>query len=310
MTFEDFKTEWMGESEFIQAHTSGSTGTPKAILLSKSDMSISARATNEYFGVNLDSVLAIPLSCDYIAGKMMAVRAYEAGCRLLVISPSNDFEIGEDKIDIISVVPSQVDCLLRNQEWASRIGAVLIGGAPLSPAKGEALIKAGYKAYVSYGMTETCSHVALARIGGPYVSMPGVSFSADNRGCLVVKVPKMSIREVVTNDVVELIDEHTFKWLGRYDNVINSGGIKIFPEILEKEISKFVDADFYIVGIPDDKWGQAVQMVVEGDEMMREGIENMLKVHLNHKFLPKNIRFIRILERTSNGKLKRLAYSQ
>lgn len=308
MTFDDFKAEWTKESRHIVAHTSGSTGSPKQILLDKSDMLVSAKATNEFFGISFNSVLAIPLSCDYIAGKMMAVRAYVAGCYLKEIVPGNDFDIGEGKIDLISVVPSQVDCLLEHSEWASRIGAVIVGGAQLSEAKGVELVGRGYNAYASYGMTETCSHVALAKIGEPFRAMPSVWFATDPRGCLVVNVPRMSIGRVVTNDVVELISGQEFVWKGRYDNVINSGGIKIFPEILEKEISRIFDGNFYIVGIPDEKWGQAVQMVVEGDEMMREKLESVLKTNLNHKFLPKSIRFVRILNRTSNGKLKRVPY--
>lgn len=306
MTYAEFEKEWAGEGAFVKAHTSGSTGTPKDVLLRKDDMLASAKATNAYFGIDSASVLAIPLSCDYIAGKMMAVRAYAVGCRLLVIAPKNIFDIGCGSIDLLSVVPTQVDCLLNNPDWVGRIGAVIVGGAPLDQGRREALARMGYNAYMSYGMTETCSHIALARIGEPYEAMPGVTFEVDGRGCLVANIPAMTIGRVVTNDIVELIDSRTFRWMGRYDNVINSGGIKIFPERLEEEIARYVDATFYIVGIPDEKWGQAVQMVVEGDENMRGMIEGALKSHLDHKFLPKNIRFVGMIDRTSNGKIKRL----
>lgn len=308
MTYDEFSKEWADDAPCIHAKTSGSTGEPKDIALLKDDMLASARATNAFFGIDSNSVLAIPLTCDYIAGKMMAVRAYDANCRLLVIPPSNEFEIGDDHVDLLSIVPSQAECLISHPDWASRVRAVIVGGAALSLDRQDALAKAGYNIYMSYGMTETCSHVALAKIGEPFRAMPGISFEVDPRGCLIVDVPCMTIGRVVTNDIVELIDRYTFRWLGRYDNVINSGGIKIFPERLEAEISRYVDVDYYIVGIPDDKWGQAVQMVVAGDESMRADIENKLKMHLDHRFLPKNIHFVRMLPRTNTGKVKRMPY--
>lgn len=310
MTYEEFETEWGNDSAFIHAHTSGSTGDPKPITLLQDDMLASARATNAFFGIGCESVLAIPLSCDYIAGKMMAVRAFAANCRLRVITPKNEFDIGDGRIDLISVVPSQVDCLIAHPDWASRIRAVIVGGAALSQARQRALAQAGYNAYMSYGMTETCSHVALAAVGeSAYTAMPGIEFEVDDRGCLVINAPMMSVGRVVTNDVVTLIDGHRFLWEGRYDNVINSGGIKIFPEKLEAEISKIIDLDFYIVGIPDEKWGQAVQMVVAGDESLGPKLEIALKEHLKREFVPKNIRFVRMLPRANNGKLKRMPYN-
>jgi len=309
MTYDDFEKEWNNASPYINAHTSGSTGKPKPITLSKADMLASACATNAFFGINETSELAIPLSCDYIAGKMMAVRSYAAKCRLRVIPPKNVFDIGDGFVDLLSVVPTQVDCLLAHPQWPSKVGAVIVGGAALDSERLDALARLGYNAYLSYGMTETCSHVALARIGAPYTAMPGVKFEVDDRGCLVVNVPTMTIGRIVTNDIVDLVDAHTFVWKGRYDNVINSGGIKIFPERLEEDISKIVDMDFYIVGIPDPKWGQAVQMVVEGDESSRPQLELILKSFLDHRFLPKSIHFVRMLERTYNGKLKRVPYN-
>ncbi|MCM1451685.1 MAG: AMP-binding protein [Clostridium sp.] len=308
MTYEEFERKWADESPCIIAHTSGSTGTPKEIRLLKADMLASAKATNARFGITKESVLGIPLSCDYIAGKMMAVRAYAAGCKLKVIPPKNDFEIGVGRIDLLSIVPSQADCLIRHPEWSNRIGAVIVGGAALSQEKWEALARTGYKAYASYGMTETCSHVALAEMGGPFTAMPGITFGIDARGCLTINIPTMSIGQVTTNDIVDLLDERSFIWQGRYDNVINSGGIKIFPEQLEKEIAKYLNIDFYIVGIPDEKWGEATQMVAQGNESMRPAIEEALKNSLDHKNLPKNIHFVRMLPRTANGKLLRKAY--
>lgn len=159
-TLSDFLCEWDNSSPFIVAHTSGSTGTPKEIHLLKEDMRRSARATNSFFGIDSNSVLGIPLSMDYIAGKMMAVRAIEAHCRLLELPVSNRIELPED-VDLLSVVPSQAAVLLNNEPSLKRAGCLLIGGAPLDISTEQRLFGAGVEAYVGYGMTETCSHVAF-----------------------------------------------------------------------------------------------------------------------------------------------------
>ena len=109
-----------------------------------------------------------------------------------------------------------------------------------------------FAAFCTYGMTETCSHVALADALDPqgiYSAMPGISFSIDSRDCLRITAGSMSFGTLQTNDVVELLDNGRFRWLGRADNAINSGGIKIHPEMLERAIP----SDFAIPSISQAK---------------------------------------------------------
>lgn len=303
----DFIREWQSDSNYIVAHTSGSTGTPKEIRLPKADMIVSARATNRRFGIDSRSTIAAPLSVDYIAGKMMCVRAIEAGCKLLEMTPSNNVTI-DRTIDLLAIVPSQVESIISQPKAAQLVKNIIIGGAPLSENLATELAAKGFNAYATYGMTETCSHVALARIGDSdrrFTAMPGIEFSTDCRGCLVISAPDYSFKKLTTNDIVELYSPTEFKWIGRHDNVINSGGIKISPEQLEREIARYISKPFYICGVSDDRWGEVPVMVFEGNKADEEAIIRLLMSKLDHKRCPKRAYATGQLPRTSNGKILR-----
>lgn len=309
MTLNDLLAEWHNGKPFIEAHTSGSTGAPKAIRLPKADMIASARATNLRFGINATSKLAIPLSMDYIAGKMMAVRSIVAGgCELEVIEPSNKFAYS-GSADLLSVVPSQVPHLLANaKRWTCSTQGVIVGGAPLDMALQKELADCGYKAFCSYGMTETCSHVALQPVTGkaePMTAMPGVTFSQDHRDCLVINAPAYSWQTLVTNDVVRLVSPTEFYWLGRADNVINSGGIKIQAETLESQLAELVPYPLMVRALPDAKWGEVVELVVAAPETARPAIEAAIKHLPDRRQIPKAVTLLPSLPTTPNGKLKR-----
>lgn len=304
---EEFMREWQSDCSYIIAHTSGSTGAPKEIRLLKDDMRVSAQATILRFGITENSVLACPLSVDYIAGKMMHVRAAEAGCPIISLPVSNRLEIDCD-IDLLAIVPSQVESLLTIENASEKIKNVIIGGAPLSDDLAARLCHSGINAYATYGMTETCSHVALAKITGSeniFEAMPGISFHTDDRGCLVINAPQFSFKQLLTNDIVQLINPTEFIWLGRYDNVINSGGIKIFPETLEKEIAKYIDYPFYITSEKDSKWGEIPVIVFEGEPTQEKDIISLLRSHLDHRRCPSRSYAVEKLPRTPNGKILR-----
>ena len=304
---DDFLREWHSPSDYIEAHTSGSTGAPKRIRLLKHDMLVSARATNRRFGISTSSVLALPLSIDYIAGKMMCVRAIEAGCTLLEMPVSNHIVV-DRHVDLLAVVPSQVDSLLAQSDAHSLVGNLIVGGAPLDAVRAEALRCRGFRTYSTYGMTETCSHVALADISdpdAPFVAMPGISFELDSRSCLVVIAPEFSFRRLVTNDIVDLHDSHTFHWLGRADNVINSGGIKIPAEQLEHDLAPYINVPFYVVGCKDSRWGEVPVIVFEGSPDDVQAIIDTLRDVIDHRRCPRKAFAVKTLPRTPNGKLLR-----
>lgn len=316
----DFLRQWRDDNDYITAHTSGSTGKPKEIKLLKSDMMASARATNRRFDIRHSSTLLCPLSASYIAGKMMIVRAIVANCQVWFTTPSNRFWQDESiqnfildtKPQLLSVVPSQVaENLSRSDNYADllkTIGAIIVGGAPLDADTESALANLAPNCFATYGMTETCSHVAIRSLGiKTYTAMPGISFSTDFRGCLRIEAPEFSFKSLQTNDIVDLLHDDSFIWRGRFDNVINSGGIKIFPEEMEAKLAEHFPYPFYFKGIPHEKWGEAVEMitaapasVVSDDEIL-----SICRTHLSPYAIPSLIRRLTQLPLTATGKLLR-----
>lgn len=307
---EAFIDEWTNPLPYVVAHTSGSTGTPKEIRLLKSDMRASARATIDFFRLSPQSTLYLPLSPDYIAGKMQIVRALEASCSLIVEDPSNrpTLQAISDgtEIDLLPIVPSQSEAILTSP-YRRQIKNMIIGGAPL-PAETETLIHDdGLTAYATYGMTETCSHVALRRLGEEaFTALPGFTFSLDQRGCLTIGSRTLSFGSLVTNDMVSLISDRSFRWLGRYDNVINSGGIKIFPEELEKLIAPLFPTSslFYVTSRPSAKWGEEAVIVTDSTSLPSD-ILDRIRTLVDHRKAPKAIIFEPEIKLTQSRKIIR-----
>lgn len=298
---------WESGVTTFTVHTSGSTGVPKDIVLHRSDMIHSARATCTHYAISHKSVLGCPLSFDYIAGKMMAVRAWVSGARLVALEVSNNFVLPDNvSFDLVCIVPSMIPNLLRHPEWSQRISNVLIGGAAPSPSSLKALTECGYSWEISYGMTETCSHIALAGKDGIYRSMPGVEFSTDHRGCLVITAPGYTWKTLVTNDAVELIDHRSFHWKGRIDGVINTGGIKLFPEELERLYEpRLQGVEYAVTSRPSATWGQEVVIVTTAAaETLMDALSDSDIPHLK---LPKAVISVPALPRTPTGKPDRKA---
>lgn len=306
---ERFIEEWQNADNFITAHTSGSTGKPKEIRLFKSDMIRSAEATCRFFGIDGGSRLHLPLSTDYIAGKMMVVRALCSGAELIVEKPSSKpLARHYGPIDLTAVVPSQVPGLL-DSAYAKDVRQVIVGGGQISPSMEKRLAESPIEAFATYGMTETCSHVALRRITGEsdsFKAIDGITFSTDSRGCLVIDAPEFTFKRIITNDIVELSDSRCFKWLGRFDNVINSGGIKLHPELIESRLSAFIDVPFYIVGRPSTRWGEEAVMYVESSNFYSEWLIKKAHSVLDRYSVPKEVICVKEFIRTKSGKIKRL----
>lgn len=317
MELKDFIALFNGPEKFVAAHTSGSTGCPKTIHLSKADMLRSARASNIRFGITADSRLLCPLSLDYIAGKMMAVRAIAAGCALEMMAPNNTLKLDnsfvERPADLLPIVPSMGESLLDDPQLHLKVRQILIGGGAATEKLCASLSRLGITVWLSYGMTETCSHVALARgdeAERVYKAMPGISFSTTAEGQLIIEAPEFEFKRIVANDIVELIDSTSFRWLGRSDGVINSGGIKLIPERLEAMYRPILPEGtvFYVRGRSDSKWGQAVEVVVEDKTGLgAAGIADLFfNSTLPGTMRPKYITVVPKIPLTPSGKIRRL----
>lgn len=316
-----FIEEYFNDGDSVVAHTSGSTGTPKEIHLLKSDMRASARLTNEFFNINADSLLYLSLSADYIAGKMMIVRAIEAGANIIEEKPSNEpmaQYCGNERVSLLAVVPSQLGYLINHPEKLDMIDAIIVGGGKLSERVEHWFADKGVNAFKTYGMTETCSHVALSPVSRskePYTAIGNVRFATDDRDCLVIEAPQFSHPRIVTNDIVDLVDEHRFHWRGRYDNVVNTGGLKIFPEEVEREITKILPkARFFVTSRQSEKWGEELLLVLEypgiaegerkeGD--VRPALVEQLRRLLPPYAIPRRYVAVHSIPTTSSGKIIR-----
>ncbi len=312
-----FLREWMDDSEYVTGKTSGSTGIPKTIRLSKKAMIASALQTNRFFQLQNGDNALLCLSANYIAGKMMIVRAIVGGLNLITVSPSSAPQ-WEGSVRFAAMVPLQAQALLNTEEGRKRLGSIdklLIGGSPVSDLLEKELYKLPVAAYLSYGMTETVSHVALCRIEDNgvkekiYNALPDVTFRTDDRDCLVINASYLQHEPFVTNDVVKLLSATSFSWLGRWDNVINSGGIKFFPEEIERKIVDLIEVRFYITSLPHTLLGQQIVLKVEGlpwSEEKKSLLLEQLTSRLTKYEIPKQILFVNKFEETTTGKVIRV----
>lgn len=261
----DFMKNWWSDQQFFTFQTSGSTGNPKNIQLSRELLIYSARQTltalNLQVGENNHLLLCI--SPKFIGGAMVFVRAWLLDCHLTFLPPTSDFHTIDENYDLASLVPLQVEKLLSRPHVILNFKNVLIGGAPIAPHLELSIIErleSEQNWYATYGMTETASHVALRKLGQEYFAATGdACFELDERKCLQVTGSITHNKPLVTNDIVELIDSYKFLWKGRYDFIINTGGIKVHPEKVEAELIKTTQHDELVVTwITDAKLGQKV----------------------------------------------------
>ncbi|WP_341663203.1 AMP-binding protein [Blattabacterium cuenoti] len=265
-----FLKDWYDNKPIILSITSGTTGFPKVISLRKKHMYKRAIKTVEFLKLKKKGIKGLLcLSTDFIAAKMFLVRAIIFKWKIYCVPPSsNPLKNIKEYFDITSMVPIQVFYSLK---YLKNINIILIGGYSISSFLEKKLQNISTICYATYGMTETLGHIAIKKINGPnksifYESLQDVILSIDNRNCLRVFSSCYMNSFFQTNDIVHMISKNTFIWIGRYDNVINSGGIKISPELIEKQISSFIPYEkrFFISSIPDKILGEKIVLIIEG----------------------------------------------
>ena len=277
MSLEEFLEEWNNPSPYVHVQTSGSTGTPKPMLVEKQRMLNSARITCDFLGLREGDTALLCMSLDYIAGKMMVVRSIERGLKLSTVAPSgHPLSTPHSPLSFAAMVPMQVYNSLQVPEEKERLMQIrhlIIGGGAIDDALASALKTFPNHVWSTYGMTETLSHIALRRLNGPdasewYTPFPSVKVSLNEDRCLVIDAPLVCPSRLVTNDIAELSSgtdpEVKFRILGRKDNVICSGGIKIQIETVERQLRPHLQAPFLITKRPDAKFGEAVVLLTEG----------------------------------------------
>ncbi|MDO9152173.1 MAG: AMP-binding protein [Paludibacter sp.] len=295
-----FLKNWFDASETILAQTSGSTGAPKDIRLTKQSMINSARMTNQFFGLTSGKSALLCLPASYIAGKMMLVRALVSGFNLIAVEPkANPFENLNVPIDFASITPYQ---LFHSAETLKNapIKNIIVGGGRVNSKLEAIAASISASVYETYGMTETCSHIALRCFNGYkksdfFTVLEGVSIGQNEISCLTIRAPHLLSDEIQTNDIVELINGNSFRWLGRADSAINTGGIKIHPEPVEKKLENLISKPFFVSSVPDQMLGNKIILVIESEKFQEEQ-ELELKSHLvsmlNKYEIPKLICYV------------------
>ncbi len=297
----DFILDWFDDKSYIEMLTSGSTGIPKLIRVEKQAMVSSALATGDFFGLEAGNQILHCLPVKYVAGKMMFVRGFILGLEVDFIAPNaKPLELIDKTYDFAAMVPLQAKNSLDKLHLFKQI---IIGGAKIPTNLKNELLKVDANIYETFGMTETVSHIAARRIDETaFTVFPDVMLTIDENSCLVIHAPKISEEVIQTNDIVKLVSENQFEFLGRLDNIINSGGVKLIPEIIEEKLAPFIPKRFFVIGKEDANLGEKLVLVVEG-----EPIEiDFTKIETLDKFeKPKEIYFVPKFEETPTSKIIR-----
>lgn len=313
MTVEHFLALWHNDSPTLEVRTSGSTGAPKTITVEKERMRASARMTCDFLNLQRGDTALLCMPLDYIAGKMMVVRALERDMQLLAVEPSghplsiaNLSSISNPTtIDLAAMVPLQVWNTLQvpeEREALLRVRHLIIGGGAIPKELEEDLRTLPINVWSSYGMTETLSHIALRRISEDHYSpLPGISLEQDLDGCLIIDAPALCRERLFTNDIVRFLGKDRFQVIGRRDNTVCSGGIKIQIEEVEAWLQSQGLHDVMVTCRPDARLGQALVYLTTS----HINIANLCPPpHINGSryWLPRHIVMVDALPTTETGK--------
>ena len=308
-----FLEKWFDASPVITVHTSGSTGTPKELVVRKDRMMQSARLTCEFLNLQAGDTALLCMNLRYIGAMMVVVRSLVAGLNLIV-RPASGHPLSdiEEPLRFAAMVPLQVYNTLRVPEEKARLeqtDILIIGGGAVDDTLEAEISALPTAVYSTYGMTETLSHIALRRLNGEtaskhYYPFPSVELSLSAESTLVIKAPLICGEVLQTNDIACLYPDGSFTIAGRKDNVINSGGIKIQAEEMEKRLRPFIPVPFVVTSVPDPRLGQALTLLIAGQVDVRE-LESKLQTVLDAYHRPRHIFMTESIPQTENGKTDR-----
>ncbi|MBR5193800.1 MAG: AMP-binding protein [Bacteroidaceae bacterium] len=307
---EAFLNEWRNEEPTVWVHTSGSTGTPKPMLVEKERMRTSAKLTCKFLGLQKGDSALLCMPLQYIAGKMVVVRSEVANLKLIPIAPSGHPLAKLQEIPTFAaMIPMQVYNSIQveeEKEKLMKIKHLIIGGGSIDPSLAQTLKDFPNHVWSTYGMTETLSHIALRRLNGPeasdwYTPFEHVNIRLSNENTLIIHAPSICPEELITNDIVEINEERKFRILGRKDNTINSGGVKIQIEQVEELLRAQLNIPFQITASPDSKFGEIVVIIynkVENENLIKEICEKTLPPY----WVPKKYISVEEIPMTGTGK--------
>lgn len=302
-----FILDWLSPDSKIILQTSGTTGSPKKFPFDKQALVNSALTTGQFFNLLPGQNALHCLPAKYIAGKMMLVRALVLGLHLDVVPPSGTpLKELHTLYDFVAMTPFQAEHSIGT---LATIKTLIIGGGAVAIPLKKALLDHQINAFETYGMTETLSHIAVRKMDAPsaeFMVLPNVSIRQDQRNCLVIDAPHLGVENLITNDEIEQIAADRFRLIGRIDHVVNSGGIKLHPEVIESKISDALKYPFFIGGIADGTLGERLVLaVVTSSSNIKEIITALNAAPLDPYERPKSVLFYEQFQKTATGKIKR-----
>jgi O-succinylbenzoic acid--CoA ligase len=309
----DFLMDWLNHKDHLFIRTSGSTGIPKSIKINKQHMVNSAIASGDFFGISAGDSALHCLPADFIAGKMMLIRAMILGLEIDLVAPVlNPLEDIKKTYDFCAMIPLQLKNSLGK---INQIKNLIVGGSYVPGKLIYDIQNVDSNIFETYGMTETVTHIAAKKLNhfnssdntSHFKLLPNISISKDDRECLVLDAPYISEETIITNDIVDLISKTEFEWIGRYDNIINSGGVKLIPERIESKLSGVIPNRFFVIGKEDENLGEKLVLVVEGKSEKSPQVEDKIKkLGTLEKFeIPKESIFVNKFNETENVKIIR-----
>lgn len=311
--FQEVILEWRNEKTYITAKTSGSTGIPKTIQLEKYEVKASAQLTADTFGIESGATILHNLPVQFIAGKVMLIRALVNNWNVVYVEPSVNFEIPDVEINFAAFTPLQLSALIQFQhERLNQIGTMIIGGGEVSVELKQQIQSLQGRVFATYGMTETITHIAWSDLKEDsihtwFTPLKGVFVSSSPDSTLTIQATHLGNRIIQTNDLVELDSTGRFRIYGRVDFIINSGGLKVNPIILEEELNPILEQPFFIGGKRDSVLGQRVVLFVEGT-LSTEMKEKVFMIFGERVDRPREIIEVEQFEYTPTGKLIRKEY--
>ncbi|ALJ01520.1 hypothetical protein DC20_16495 [Rufibacter tibetensis] len=321
----EFCKNWLQGVQEYPVQTSGSTGAPKLIELSRDRMEASAQRTLRIFDLQPEDKVLVCMNTEYIAGMMMLVRGFVGKLHVTIIEPIGNPLASVDpeaEFDFVAMVPLQLQTILeQTPDKVSKLNqmkAILLGGAPVGKALEMAVQVLKVPVFQSYGMTETVSHIAVRRLNGHektdyYTAPPEVFLGTDRRGCLTISADVTGGDTIVTNDLVELLENNSFRWLGRADHTVNSGGVKVQLEKVESALGEAladmgISRRFFAAALPDEALGERLIAVLEGSpltDVEETNLKGKLSKSLSKYEIPKQFGYLPRLPETATGKLDR-----